>query len=131
MRSWRRHLPHAPVRHAARPVRRRGKPCPQSSTVTLSCEFTPAVGRPALNKTSLTVMAGLVPRLSGGVLPIFRLAPIRLTLAAPPLNMIGEQVPVMQWSHWEQQVAASHVLHDGLGTAELTELREYQAQPLP
>src|SRR4249919_2835795 len=29
-------------------------------------------------KPALTVMAGLVPRLSGGILPIFRLAPIRL-----------------------------------------------------
>ena len=39
---------------------------------------TPALADPPWMKPALTVMAGLVPRLSGGILPIFRLAPIRL-----------------------------------------------------
>jgi len=33
------------------------------------CEFTPAVGRPALDETSLTVMAGLVPAICSSKLP--------------------------------------------------------------
>src|SRR6476659_482018 len=68
----------------------------QRKRVSLSLRVhTGLPAHPPWTKPGFTVMAGLLPRLSGGVLPIFRLAPIRLDdgIAWRPLTR--------KWSHDE------------------------------